>query len=350
MRCRREPERSSGVDVADALTPSAPSAGLGRATSIVVLNYNTRELLLACIASVRRHALEAELIVVDNASPDGSAAAVRERYPDVRLIACNENGGFARGINAGLRAASRPYVFALNADTTLVADTLPELVRALERFPRAGVAGPVQHLPHPDDRDRCGAQLASVFADLTLAHEIRRLVFQGDRIAYRFRRGPWRIEHGGEPREVDWLMGAALFFRRECLTAVVGFDESEFMYGEDWDLCYRARHMGWQVLLVPDAHIVHHENASGKTHFGWRRKARVMGATLHFHERHFGRSSRRLFAGVNLVAASCRLIALLPVAAFPSRDGQWRNRVRAEFAVARTALNALGAGTLKQSD
>jgi hypothetical protein len=133
-------------------------------------------------------------------------------------------------------------------------------------------------------------------------------------------------------------MAAALLFRRECLDAMNGFDETEFMYGEDWDICYRARRAGWQVYLVPEAPILHHENASGKYFFGAARKARVLQANLHFHEKHFGRTSRRVLAGINSVGALMRLVLLLPTR-FTSPLGweYWQ----AQWAEARVALHAL---------
>lgn len=267
--------------------------------SIVVLNYNTRDLLAACLRSIDEFVPGAETIVVDNASTDASVAMVRERFPAMRLIANSSNVGFARGMNCGLRYATVPFIFALNADTELTPTTLPPLLDALARLPRTGIIAPAQIAAD-------NAHRASAFPDPTLAREAFRLLLFGDAFAARWRAGAWRVANAS-PRRVDWLMGAALLFRRECLNALIGFDESEFMYGEDWDICFRARKLGWEVYLVPTAKIIHHENAAGSQVFNVSRQARVLEANLYFHEKHFGRASRRMLALLHLLGAALRL-------------------------------------------
>ncbi len=279
--------------------------------SIVILNYNTSALLRACLASIRQYAPEADVIVVDNASTDDSIAVVRQQFPTVRLLANPVNAGFARGMNQGLQVAQAPLRLALNADTELLPTTLPPLLRALAEHPRTGIVGPAQYVPEAARPGQPGAPLASAFPDPTLASEARRLLLFADTLAARFKRGPWRPP-AGPPRRVDWLMGAALLFRRECLEAVTGFDETEFMYGEDWDICFRARQAGWEVCLVPEAPILHHANAAGRQHFGAQRQARVFQANLYFHEKHFGRASRQRLACIYLLGAYLRLALLLP--------------------------------------
>ena len=110
--------------------------------SIVVLNYNTRDLLARCLQSIQRYAPDAETIVIDNASPDGSARVVQQQFPWARLQANAANVGFARGMNEGLAFAAAPLVLALNADTELLPDTLPPLLETTPRLPRAGILGP----------------------------------------------------------------------------------------------------------------------------------------------------------------------------------------------------------------
>ena len=302
--------------------------------TIVILNYNTRNLLVRCLNSVRRFAPDAQLVVVDNASTDHSVEAVREQFPEVNLIANSANVGFARGMNQGLQATTGPFILALNADTELIPTTLPALLAACEQLPRAGILAPVQYMPDTARPGELGSPLASAFPDPTLVYEAFRLLLFGDTLAARLRLGPWRRVTLGNPRAVDWVMGAALLFRRECLTAVSGFDETQFMYGEDWDICYRARRAGWQVYLVPSASILHHENASGKKVFGANRLVNVLRANLYFHEKHFGLTSRRALALLYLVGASLRLISLIALKLvlapdeFNARWHAWREQVR----------------------
>jgi GT2 family glycosyltransferase len=309
--------------------------------SIIILNYNTRELLIACLESIQTYAADCEVIVVDNASTDHSAPAVQQKFPNIKLIANPDNYGFARGINAGLHAATAPLLLTLNADTTLRSDTLPPLVQAMLQLPHAGILGPVQYLPVEAAPDRFGPQLASVFPDPTLAHEAQRLLFFGDSLAARFQRGPWRTERSGPPRRVDWLMGAALLIRRECLDDIQGFDENQFMYGEDWDICYRARRANWQVYLVPDAKIIHHENAAGKQQFGTNRQARVLRANFYFHEKHYSRASRRVLAALCLLGAGLRLALLFPIRLLKRSDPKWLAHWQTQIQVARVAASGL---------
>lgn len=320
----------------DGLSDAPPDAAR---VSIVVLNYNTRALLLACLASIEQFAPEGEVVVVDNNSTDDSAAVVRQQFPRVRLLALSENGGFARGMNAGLRLAGGGVVLMLNADTVLRADTLPALRGALVNHPRAGIVGPVQLFPASAGTD--GTQIASAFRDPTLTRELARLVMFTDSVSSRLSLGAWRAVASGSPRSVDWLMGAALLVRRECLEMLGGFSESQFMYGEDWDLCYRARQAGWQVLLVPASRIVHHENASGRSFFGSARGARVLAATLYYHEKFFGRASRRALAAANVVGAGLRLMAATPRALLGPRRDEWRATWSAHALMLRTAFRAL---------
>ncbi len=280
--------------------------------SIVIVNYNTCALLAACLRSLIQFAPNTQAIVVDNASADGSVAMVRDQFPSVHLIVDPSNLGFARAMNLGVRATTAPLVLALNADVELFPSTLASLVATAERLPRAGILGPAQYSANPANPKQLGTQIASAFPDPILAREIVRLVLFGDSIAARLHRGPWQKISVGPPRSVDWLMGAALLFRRECWTDLNGFDETQFMYGEDWDICYRARQAGWQVYLVPEAKIIHHENAAGAQFFASKRQARVLEANLYFHEKHFGRTSRRMLAASNLIGAGLRLALSSP--------------------------------------
>ncbi|MBI5566777.1 MAG: glycosyltransferase family 2 protein [Chloroflexi bacterium] len=307
--------------------------------SIVILNYNTRDLLIACLESIQTYVADCEIIVVDNASTDQSALIVQQKFPAVELIVSPENCGFARGMNVGLRAVTAPWILALNADTTLRFDTLPPLMQAMSQLPDAGIVGPVQYLPAV--ADRLGPQLASVFPDPTLLREAGRLLLFSDSLLARLKRGAWRSEPPGPPRRVAWLMGAALLFRRECLTDLEGFDENQFMYGEDWDICYRARRAGWQVYLVPEAKIFHHENAAGKKHFASNRLAAVLRANLYFHQKHYGQVSRRMLAGLNLIGAGLRLMLLLPRQAIGRSAPAYVARWQAQLQVARVAWRGL---------
>jgi GT2 family glycosyltransferase len=213
--------------------------------SITIVNANGRELLLACLASLQGE--DAEIVVLDNASEDGSAEAVRERFPQVRLIAQERRAGFGANQNTAIRATSGRYVYLLNADTTAEDWGLQRLVRYLDDHPRVGALGP--HIVYPDGRHQTSAwRFPTPLAALLSLPSLGRLGIAQSR--------------GEAPRRVDWLMGAALLLRRDALDEVGLFDEGFFMYSEEVDLQLRLRQSGWEAHYLPAVTVVHHESSS----------------------------------------------------------------------------------------
>ncbi|HEY9722553.1 MAG TPA: glycosyltransferase family 2 protein, partial [Oscillatoriaceae cyanobacterium] len=227
---------------------------MGCRTAIVIVNWNTRTLLLACLESVRRFASEAEVWVVDNASHDGSAEAVRTQFPEVRLIANAENAGFARANNQAIRKSTAPYVWLLNPDTELREGALEALEAVLDADPHTAVVG--SGLLNPDGSPQpCSFAFPtpfSSFAEWLLLP--RPLARTRDRLL------------GLTPRRdagpTDWVLGASLLVRRTAIDAVGLLDEGYFMYSEELDWCHRFRQAGHDVRLAPDSVVVHHGGAS----------------------------------------------------------------------------------------
>ncbi len=236
--------------------------------SIVIVSYNTRQLLRECLdsvcASLAESTLTSEVIVVDNASRDGSAAMVRTHFPQVRLIANEDNRGFAAANNQALRAVgcgtgdiphllSPKYVMLLNSDTIVSGDALTTLVRFMDENPRAGACG--ARLLHSD-----GSFQHSAFAFPTLLQ----ILLDFFPINYRLTdsrlngRYPRRLYQAGEPFLIDHPLGAALMVRREAIEQVGLLDERFFMYCEEIDWCLRIKAAGWGIWCVPEAEIVHH--------------------------------------------------------------------------------------------
>ncbi|HEX5719127.1 MAG TPA: glycosyltransferase [Thermoanaerobaculia bacterium] len=218
----------------------------------VVVNYNTRDLLRSCLESIRGEGL-LEVVVVDNASTDGSPEMVRSEFPEVRLIANRHNPGYGGGANQGIAACRAPCVLLLNSDTLLQSGAAPQLAAWLDRHPRAAIAGP--RLLNPDGtlQSSCFPYLTP-FNVLVLNTWLNRLA----RLLPRFR-PTWR---GTPSRTGHWVKGAALAIRREAFAAVGGFDESYFMYAEELDLCHRLHGAGWEIHYTPEATVVHVEGAS----------------------------------------------------------------------------------------
>jgi GT2 family glycosyltransferase len=211
--------------------------------SVSIVNTNSRQLLLACLGSLA--GTDVEIVVLDNASEDGSADAVRERFPGVRVIAQAHRAGFGANHNAVIRATAGRYVYVLNEDTTAGDWGFDSLTAYLDAHPRVAALGP--RLVYPDGRRQDSAwrfptPLVSMLALATLG----RLGVTQSR--------------GDAPRPVDWVMGAALVLRREALDEVGLFDEDFFIYSEEVDLQARLREAGWEVHYFPQVSVVHHES------------------------------------------------------------------------------------------
>jgi N-acetylglucosaminyl-diphospho-decaprenol L-rhamnosyltransferase len=226
--------------------------------SIIIVNWNTCALLGDCLEAVYRHMgdLSVEVIVIDNASTDGSAQMTQARFPTTCLVLNGENVGFARACNQAMAISSGRYMLLLNSDAQVTPGALRALVSLADAEPRAGVVG--ARLVFPD-----GTFQASHTRFPTLWQEF--LILSG---IGRLWRGRWYPSHGPEeslgPRAVDYVEGACLLARRQALIEVGGLDEAYFMYAEDVDWCYRMIQQGWQVWYQPAAVVIHHGGGSSQ--------------------------------------------------------------------------------------
>jgi N-acetylglucosaminyl-diphospho-decaprenol L-rhamnosyltransferase len=225
--------------------------------SIVVLNWNVRDLLDRCLASLRSDRYTLEIIVVDNASQDGSVALVRAKYPQVTLIANTENRGFTGGNNQGMEAAHGRHVMVLNPDTEIVGDALDRLVAYLDDHPDVGALGP--QLLNPDRAVQSSRRrfptLTTAFFESTW---LQSLAPRG--ILAHYYMDDVSPDH---THEVDWLNGACTVFRREALDQVGLYDaQNFFMYSEELDLCRRVKEGGWKIVYLPEAQVMHYVGKS----------------------------------------------------------------------------------------
>jgi GT2 family glycosyltransferase/lipopolysaccharide/colanic/teichoic acid biosynthesis glycosyltransferase len=222
--------------------------------SVIIVTFNSRSVLEPCLESLKKQTLFAstEVIVVDNASSDGTPGFVRDRYPWVQLYAGEENVGFSRGVNLGIRRARGKYFLILNPDTVVRDDAIEKLQVFMEETTDAGIVGP-----------------KLVFHDGNLQQSCRRfynwkvLLLRRTFLGKIFRNSRAVSEHLMEDfdhqstRAVDWVLGAAMLVRREAVEAVGLMDERFFLYFEDVDWCYRMKQKGWVVYYHPDAVVVH---------------------------------------------------------------------------------------------
>jgi len=221
---------------------------------VVIVSYNSRDRLRACVGPL----LEtpgANVIVVDNASPDQSLEAVRDL--PLQAVQLPFNGGFAHGVNAGWRAGSAPYVLLLNPDARIEAASLEALVQALETDPRIGAVAP-RILDEDGSLDyslRRFPRLRSTYARALFLHRLFPTASWTDELI----RDHAVYERRGNP---DWVSGACILLRRKALEELHGLDEGFFMYSEDIDLCRRLRVAGYELLYEPAALVEHEGGAS----------------------------------------------------------------------------------------
>lgn len=226
--------------------------------SVVIVSWNVRDLLQTCLESLRPEweRTWAEVIVVDNASTDGTPDLVRDHYPAVRLIANAANRGFGAANNQGMAAAGGRYILLLNPDTVVLPGALETLVAFIEAHPRIGMVAP--RLLNADGSLQRNAfhfpGLMQVTLDLFPLHpRLMESVLNG-----RYGREP----RANGPFAIDHPLGAAMLVRHAVWEETGGFDEDYFMYAEEVDWCWRIRHAGWMIWQVPAAEIVHYGGQS----------------------------------------------------------------------------------------
>jgi GT2 family glycosyltransferase len=230
--------------------------------SVVVVTWNTRALVLECLASVfealetsdDEHAPMTEVIVIDNGSGDGSAAAVRSRFPAAQLIVLSENRGFAAGCNVGMSAAGGRHVLLLNSDARANRALLDGCVGYLDRHPDVGIVGP--QLLHSDGRAQ-----NSIHNFPTLVSEaVPKAALQ---FCFRRKYPSWRTV-GDRPIDVEAITGAALFVRAKAVREVGPMPEDYFFYLEETAWCLAMKRSGWRVVHLPACFAIHDGGASSK--------------------------------------------------------------------------------------
>ncbi len=310
--------------------------------SIAIVSYNTRDLLLACLRSIRdtTRDLRYEVIVVDNASRDGSAEAARAVRPPVQVIANAHNEGYAKACNQAAAAAQGRHVLLLNSDTIMQVGTLRAMVELLDREESIGIVSPLQ-------RNGAGAVLRSCFPFPSLRDHLRHTAWLP--AAVKPMAGRAREVDVRRSQDVDWANGACLMIRRELLRRCGGLDEQFFMYFEDVDLCRAVHRLGYRVRHLAEAEVVHLVGRSS----GERAKLNVEWelSRIRYIEKHFPPAKRWIMKGWIAGGAAARTLCGLI-----HRDGSgtwtpavWRSLVqrlwsgaRAEASVRAAASAALG--------
>lgn len=240
--------------------------------AILIVNWNVRGLLARCLRSVQDAlagaGLSGRVLVVDNASSDGSPEMLRQQFPQVELLVLPENRGFAGGVNAGLAALSPSgegvtggprCVLLLNPDVEVPGGAIPALLACLEAHPRVGVVGP--RLRYPDGSVQSSRRRFPTEGTLYWESTPLEQLWPANPWVRRYRVLDYPVE---VEQDVDWLVGACLLVRGEALAQTGPLDEGFFLYFEELEWCRRIKQAGWRVLYCPTAQVIHHEGRSSE--------------------------------------------------------------------------------------
>ena len=230
--------------------------------TIVIVSYNTRDILKNCLEALYRHGTgsDMEVVVADNDSRDDSTAMVKEQFPQVRLIANTRNLGFAAANNLAFHQAHGRYIILLNPDAYIGPASIRNAVTFMDNHPECGLCG--GKIISPEGRLEPSARRfpSPLSKLLTLSGLSAR--FPASPIFSRHEFGGFAHDH---PLEVDWVPGTFTIVRKTMLDSIGPFDERFFMYYEETDLCLRARKAGWKIFFIPDAEVMHIGGACSKT-------------------------------------------------------------------------------------
>jgi GT2 family glycosyltransferase len=279
--------------------------------SIVVVTWNTRQLVLECLASIASElrgegespGLSAETCVVDNASSDGTLEAIRQRFPWVHVVSLPRNVGFAAGSNAGLRALRGRHALLLNSDARLMPGALSRCVAYLDAHPDVGVVGP--QLLNPDGSKQNSIHNFPMLATELLPKGIFQFLFR--------RRFPSRRWAGDSPIDVEAVAGAALFLRARLLREVGPLPEDYFFFLEETDWCLRVRAAGWRVVHLPSVFVIHLSGGSSKRRSPALTRIEYHRSLYRFFRKHHGRLEAALVLVLRCAKAFFYLVTQAPL-------------------------------------
>ena len=257
--------------------------------SIVVLNRNTKDFLRQCLASLPQ--IESyQIIVVDNASTDGSIAMVKKKFPKVELVLNSENIGFTRGNNAARKVARGEYLLFLNSDTKVFPKTLETMVQFMDEDPKIGISTCLSLLPSGKLYYACHRGFPTPWNSL--------LYFLG--LPSNYNGSFWPIN---KIHEIDACSGSFLLIRRTLLEEINWFDEDYFAYGEDIEMCYQVKKLGYKVMFNPTVKIIHFWRSSKGTK-QWndaRSQAMKIFYDKHYHQKYPELFRSIVFKGIDLM-------------------------------------------------
>ena len=285
--------------------------------SIIIVNYNTKELLRQTMQSVIDTASNVayEIIVIDNASNDESCELIKAKFADtVILIQNKENEGYAKANNKGIAIAKGKYILLLNSDTVVLKDCIKKCIDYMDKHKQMGVLGCKILLPDGKLDRACKRGFPTPEASLFYMLKLDKLYPKSQKF------GRYNLTYIGEDQisEVDSLVGAFMMVRSEAIKEIGLLDEDFFMYGEDIDWCYRIKKAGWKVVYYPLAKIIHYKGASSK-----KRRFRTIyefhRAMFLFYNKHYIKKYNPIITLLVYLGISIKLILTLILNVFKGR-------------------------------
>ncbi len=230
--------------------------------SVVIVNYNVKDYLLQCLRSIEKAKCNynVEIIVVDNNSADGSVTFLKPLFPDVQFIELEQNIGFGRANNIGIKKSSGKYILILNPDTIIDDNTLHVMYAYMESHQEVGISGCKVLNPDGSFQYACRRGFPTPWASFCKLFGLQSL-FPKSEIFAKYNQTFRSVD---ETYYIDSVIGAFMFVRKEVFEHIKGFDADFFMYGEDLDLCYRANKVGWKTAYVHETSIIHYKGESTK--------------------------------------------------------------------------------------
>jgi GT2 family glycosyltransferase len=282
------------------MTSNVPVTNL----SIIIVSWNTKKYMEECLTSLRTidGNLSAEIIVVDNASADGTPEMIRTQFPEVKLIETGANLGFAKGNNVGIKEATGEYICLINSDVNVPSDCLQKMYSYMEQQPTIGLLGP--GMLRTDGRvHRSGMRFPTLW-NIFLRALFLDSIFKGTGLFGGFLMKDF---HFDQTRDMDVLNGWLWMARREALNKVGPLDDRFFMYAEDVDWCQRFHLAGWRVVFYPDAKALHYGGASS-ANAPSRFNVEMQRANLQYWKKYHGRISLFLYLLIGCLSYVVRAV------------------------------------------
>jgi len=274
--------------------------------SIIIASWNAKEYVIDCLDSLleSEHGYSQEIIVVDNASSDGSDEMIEKKFPQVKLIRNERNLGFAKANNIGMSASSGQYVCVMNSDVTVLNNCIKKLMNFMDQNPKVGMAGPKILNPDGTLQPSC-RHFPTIWNNLCQSLGLNRLF---PRSAFF---SDWLMDYWAHDRlgSVDALSGCFWMVRRKAIENVGMLDEDFFIYGEDIDWCRRFHISGWDVVFYPDAEAVHYGGASSGN-APIRFYLEMQKADMHYWKKHHGSVGQVCYILIILLRHLLRIIAM----------------------------------------